>query len=141
MIDYVDRLLVHWAQEFSVRDGGLALGYQSGWIQGVGVQVGGSTRARLTARATASKPTPARAGVGRIAERVNQAVERLPEHLEKAIRLKYLERPGLSGAQNARILGVPTSTFHRYIHRAHELLSDDMPTSFVHWSLKHSQAL
>ncbi len=139
MIDYVDRLLVHWAQEFSVRDGGMALGYQAGWISGATTRVGGGTGGKLTARGTASKRTAARSGVGKVAERVNQAVERLPAHLEKAIRQRYVDGPGLSVSQNAVILGVTTRTFHRYIHSAHEALSNDLPTSFVHWQLKRPQ--
>lgn len=136
MIEYVDRLLVHWAQEFSVRDGGISLGYTPGWSGGALAEVGGNPDRAVTARGTASRPTRARAGVGKVAERVNQSIEQLPEHLKKAIYMNYFEASGLKVSAKAESLGVSLRTFHNYIHRAHHQISDDLPATYVHWRLK-----
>lgn len=140
MIEYVDRLLAHWAQEFSVRDAGLSLGYQPGWCSPAITEVGVGSARVVTARGTASRPTMARAGVGRVAERVNQAVEKLPEHLKATIKMHYLERPELIASKKADNLKISLRTFHKYIHRAHEVISADLPDSYVHWRIRESVA-
>lgn len=140
MIEYVDRLLVHWAQEFSVRDRGVSLGYGRSWSGGALMEVSGDPDRPVTARAVASRPTAARSGVGKVAERVNQAVEQLPEHLQKAVRIHYLEWPAAKVEQKAKILGVSNRSFHNYMHRAHIIISLNLPDSYVTWRLKSPQA-
>lgn len=136
MIEYVDRLLVHWAQEFSVRDGGISLGYSPGWSGGALAEVSGNPDRAVTARGVASRPTRARTGVGKVAERVNQSVEALPEHLRKAVYTNYFESSGLKVNLKAKKLGVSRRCFYNYIDRAHELISRDLPDTYVHWRLK-----
>ncbi|MCB1699704.1 MAG: hypothetical protein KDI14_02540 [Halioglobus sp.] len=135
MIEYVDRLLAHWAQEFSVRDAGVSLGYGQGWSGAALAEVSGSSGGAVTARGVASRPTSARSGVGKVAERVNQAVERLPEHLQKGVRVHYLEHPAAKVFFKAQLLGCSSRTFHRVIHMAHEQISSDLPDSYVYWRL------
>ena len=139
MISYVDRLLVHWAQEFSVKDQGVSLGMAFGWSPGIQAAVSADSELGVTARGVASRPTSARAGVSRVAERINTAVESLPTQLQEVVRLHYLECPGLSGAEKADILRCSLRSFHNYIHRAHEQISAALPDSYVQWSLKYAQ--
>lgn len=119
--------------------GSVGLGYRAGWGGGV-LTEGGQTTRQLTARGVASPPTPARGGIGKVAERVNRAVEALPGDLQRVVRLHYCEAPWASGAEKADVLGVSLRSFHRYVHRSHEAISGYLPESFVGWSPKYPQA-
>lgn len=137
MIDYVDRLLKHWAQEMSVHRPGVNLGYCPGWF-GV-VTEGGRSARPLTARGVATRSGPVVTGLGKVAERVNQAVERLPEYLQETISVFYIEASVLTYLQKAERLGCSVKTLYKHIHRAHELLSDDLPDSYVNFSSRYPQ--
>ncbi len=131
MIDYVDRVLRHWAQEMSVHRPGVNLGYGNAWRGGMfaeGVQV---RNRRLTARGTASRTGPVLTDIGKVAERVNQAVERLPKALQEVVNVQYLEYSGYTKAQKADVLGCSEKTLYANIHRAHELLSADLPDAYA----------
>jgi DNA-directed RNA polymerase specialized sigma24 family protein len=130
MIDYVDRLLKHWAQEMSVNRSGVYLGYGNGW-GGTFTEGDAASTGLLTARGTASRSGPARNDLGKVAERVNQAVERLPEALQEVVSVQYLECPSLTAREKSLKLGCGVATLYNNIHRAHELLSDDLPDSYA----------
>jgi DNA-directed RNA polymerase specialized sigma24 family protein len=69
--------------------------------------------------------------IGVIAERVSQAVGRLPKDLQRVIEVQYLSNSAITREQKAEQLGCSTKTFYKHIHRAHEQLSDDLPDSYA----------
>ncbi len=119
-----------------MRDSGISLGYAPGWFGGAMAGVGGVSTRAVTAHGVASRPTTARAGVGRVAERVNQSIELLPEHLREVIYTNYFDSSELKVNLKAKKLGVSASTFHRYMHKAHQQISSDLPDSYALWSLR-----
>lgn len=132
MIDYVDRLLRHWAQEMSVHRPGVNLGYGNGWSGAFTEGVKGSTR-ELTARGTATRSGPVRTDIGKVAERVNQAVERLPANLQEVVNVYYLEYSSATREQKAEVLSCSVKTLYSNIHKAHENISADLPDAYVNF--------
>jgi hypothetical protein len=133
MIEYVDKLLRHWAQEMSVSRADVNLGYGRAWGGGMMELVGSGGSARLTARATATRSGPVVGGIGKVAERVDQAVERLPADLQEIVNLHYLEYPSASVVEKAQMLGCGKRTFYDNIHRAHKYISNDLPDTYVNF--------
>lgn len=129
MIEYVNQLLKHWALEHSVDRSSHDLGYRSTWIKELSGQ---KSSGRVTARGTATRPTQARAGVGKVAERVDLAVSRLPEHLKLVVDLHYRDS-SMTSDEKARYLGCSVNTVYKHIHKSHELLSVDLPDSYARW--------
>lgn len=139
MIDYVDTWLQHWAQEMRVPVAGEHLGFRSTWPSGA-VPVGSeSGRARLTARGSSSRSGPKRTGLGRFAERVNQAIDRLPGREQEILRGYYLTHDALTVEQKAHALGCSAKTMYKFINRAHAALSADLPDTYADTALFHPQ--
>lgn len=136
MIVYVDRLLVHWAQELSVRGVSVNLGYRPGWSGAALIDAGRKTSRKLTARGSATLSSKSSATVGKVAERVNQSVERLPCHLQKIVRVHYLDGPWLSSAQKSDVIGISVRKYYRDLHAAHAEIGDELPDSYANWKLR-----
>lgn len=137
VIDYVDRLLKHWAQEMNTANSSVSLGYRSGWMSGA-ISEGGGVRVKaLTARGTATRPGPRVHDIGRVAERVDLAVNALPEHLKRVVQVHYLERPGDTIVSKAMAVGCSRKTFYKNIHRAQNELKDDLPDSYVNFTVRY----
>jgi hypothetical protein len=133
MIEYVDKVLKHWAQEMSVTHAAVKLGYGRAWGSGLMELVGSSGSGRLTARGTATRSGPVVGRLSKVAERVNQAIEGLPEDLQEIIILHYLDYPSASVVEKAQMLGCGRRTFYDNIHRAHRFLSDALPETYVNF--------
>jgi hypothetical protein len=135
MIEYVDKVLKHWAQEMSVSRAHVNLGYCRGRVWGSGMMelVSNSGSGRLTARGTATRSGPVVGRISKVAERVNQAIERLPEDLQEIINLHYLDYPSASVVEKAQMLGCSRKTFYENIHRGHRFLSDDLPDTYANF--------
>lgn len=138
MIDYVNNLLKHWAQEMSVHRPGGHLGYGGAWMGGAVDKPSSHVRIRpLTARGVASPRGAVNTKIGVIAEQVHQAVARLPEELQTVIHVQYLDSSAVTRELKAEALGCSTKTLYKHIHRAHELLSDDLPDSYARFGASY----
>ena len=141
MIDYVDKLLKHWAQEMSVTHTTAGLGVRSAWVD-MGKNVGScdlvrsKAHGRYTATGVATRPSRLRGGVGKVAERLDRAVEALPEHLKLVVEVQYRHNFN-TPREKALFLKCSVKIFYKHIHRAHELISVDLPDSYANWSLSY----
>lgn len=128
----MNNVLKHWAQEMNFHRPGSNLGYGSSWVGGAVDKPSSHFRVRpLTARGVASPPGLVNTKIGVIAERVQQAVSRLPESLQTVIHVQYLDQSAVTYELKAEKLGCSAKTLYKHIHKAHELLSEDLPDSYA----------
>lgn len=140
MIEYVDKLLKHWAQEMQADQvPGSDLGYpRSSWpFEGRprDDQDGRvwSRPERETAQGTQSRRAPRRGGVGKVAETVDAAVVQLEHDLMVVVVVHY-RQPDKTAREKAEFIGISNKTFWKRIHKAHVALSAGLPDSYSHWT-------
>lgn len=136
MIDYIDRLLQHWAQELAVESTGRGFGGGSSWSFH-GKPMDDDERAhfwikhdRLTAHGKQSRKGAPGGGLGPIAERVHAAVQDLPSQQRRAVYMHY-RYPGRTADEKAQFLGCNKGNFWKLINKAHTRLSDCLPDSYA----------
>jgi DNA-directed RNA polymerase specialized sigma24 family protein len=136
MIDYIDRLLQHWAQELAAESTGRGFGAGSSWPFH-GKPIDDEERAefwvkhdRLTAHGKQSRAGAPSSGLGQIAEAVDRAVQDLPGQQRRAIYMHY-RYPGRTVEEKASFLGCNRANFWRLINRAHIRISNYLPDSYA----------